>query len=86
MQMKNSILGMGLAALLGGCNKTDVSVTDEKVHLTKPEGCQTVEDIRYYASAHGYRGYQVLCRDADGNLSLYTRSTDAGSWREIEVR
>ena len=47
--MRTEIMVLGLAGLLGvGCNpKYDVSNVDLKVELTKPEGCETVEDIRY---------------------------------------
>lgn len=81
--MKAVLAALGLAALITGCDKTDVSAVGEDKALAKPAGCETVKDIRY-ERGHNSASYQVLC-EQDGGMVLYTRNTGDSEWTSISV-
>ncbi|MDI6737447.1 MAG: hypothetical protein QME12_02925 [Nanoarchaeota archaeon] len=83
--MKKLLAALGLAVMVAGCDKTNVSTVGENEVLTKPVGCETVKDIRFYTGSRGFHGYQLLC-EQDGGLVLYTRGKDSGAWTGISVR
>ena len=86
--MEYKIMALGLAGILAaGCDDRTVSTIGENVNLTRPEGCETVKDVRYNSSAYGYCRYQILCSNSkDEKLTLYDRFCNNESWRKIEVR
>ncbi|GEM_PF-4096161 len=79
--MRKELMVLGLVGLLG-CEKREISAVGENVTLTKPEGCYKTEDIRLEHPGL----YQVLCRDEEGNLTLYSRGRYNTEWDKITVK
>ena len=73
----------GLSVL--GCSDYDVSKISKDIKLEKPADCKNVEDIRYEIG-YGMREYQLLCRDNNNKLALYTRPPNHSSWTKITIK
>lgn len=84
--MKTILAALGLAALVAGCDttKTNVSTVGENYVLTKPDGCETVKDIRYECG-DSWCQYQLFC-EQDGGMVLYTRNKVLSEWTSFSVK
>ena len=73
----------GLSAL--GCSDYDVSKISKEIKLERPADCKTIEDMRY-EMGYGKSEYQLLCKDNNNKLTLYTRSPICSSWTKITIK
>ena len=86
--MKNKLMIVGLAGLMNSScveRQSDVSIVNEKVELSRPEGCYSLKDIRI-DNGYGTCRYQILCRDADENVVLYDRSCSETTWKQVKIK
>lgn len=96
MNARMGIAALGLAGVLLGCNNKDdnkdISVVNEdNGELARPEGCVDVRDIRI-ESGHAATYYQLLCTNAQNELTLYYKRKDFSyepkddTWHEVQVK
>ncbi len=93
--MKQTIIGLtALVLALSGCKKTNnpnanmdnplrpSSQTETSNYATVklPSDCRDLVDARFITGYNRPDKDQVLCKDNDGNLVLYVKSTDDHYW------